>query len=129
MGFDVERFKDQPDVFLAEHSRAIREIEAGGLKCTRFIDRERSAVLYVLRIDGVLKNLDELEGLLFVESIPISFKASRYGGHAANKIEITSVEVPTGLKIKQTEVVGLLAEGLETYRLWFAGAFWEEWSC
>lgn len=126
MPFDVDKFKGQPETFLAEHERATREMRESGLRFARFIDAETSSVLYLLRIGGVLMNLDEIEGLLFVRSMAVPFKASRYGGHAAAEVRIESIEVPADLLSRKTEIVELLARGLETYRLWFATAFWTE---
>jgi hypothetical protein len=116
-------------MFLAEHNCASREKHETGLKCTRFIDIEKSSVLYLLRIEQVLMNIDSIDGLLFIRSVPIPFRASRYGGHAATVIQIEKVDIPTDLHDRRTEIVELLSNGLETYRLWFATAFWTEETC
>lgn len=126
MNFIAEQVETPPKRFFSEHEFALPHIKASGLQRTRFINAEKNAVLYILAIAPQLKQLDEISGLLFVASTALPFTASRYGGVGAEKILIQSLTLNAQMKTQRTEIMSLLVQALETYRVWHARAFWME---
>lgn len=126
MNFIAEQVDTLPERFFSEHEFALPHIKANGLQRTRFINAEKNAVLYILAIGPQLKQLDVITGLLFVASTALPFTASRYGGVGAEKILIQSLTLNAQMETQRTEIMSLLVQALETYRVWYARAFWME---
>lgn len=126
MNFIAEQVDTPPERFFSEHEFALPHIKASGLQRTRFINAEKNAVMYILAIAPQLKQLDEITGLLFVASTALPFTASRYGGVGAEKILIQSLTLNAQMETQRTGIMSLLVQALETYRVWYARAFWME---
>lgn len=124
MNFIAEQVDTPPECFFSEHEFALPHIKASGLQRTRFINAEKNAVMYILAIAPQLKQLDEITGLLFVASTALPFTASRYGGVGAEKILIQSLILSAEMETLRTEIMSLLAQALETYRMCDAATFW-----
>ena len=123
MSFLAETIEEPVTRFQSEHVYARQRISGTGVKGTRFVSEDNNAVVYLVSIRPVLKNLDEIEGVFFLKSKPVIFLASIYGGHLAAEMKL-EVAVPQELHQHEQEILSLIKEGLRSYVEWYKIAFW-----